>query len=466
MMISTDWVRWGWAFALLLAYGVVCLGVFWRARRQAQKPQQRQGSLAAGTLGSTSVFVVYASQTGQAENLAWRTGDMLHLAGQAVQVLPLDLLPCKTLTSESIVFLIVSTYGEGDPPDNAALFAAQMSQADVSLPAGLKYGVLALGDRRYQHFCGFGRAVDAWLLQQKGQPLFERLDIDQMDEQAIGRWFERVGHWAGGGPLAWPEWQAPAFDETGWRLADRQCLNHGSPGEAVYHLELEPLRPGLLSWSAGDIAQIFPPHAGQHRDYSIASIAADGRLHLLVRIRRTETGGLGVASGWLCQTAAIGTLVPLRIRTHKGFQQGENAHRPLILIGNGTGIAGLRAHLRERAQAFESGRTPSCWLLFGERMPEVDQHYATELHQWQASGVLARLDTVFSRGGGGLRYVQDQLLQCEDVLRQWVQNGAAIYVCGSLMGMAAGVDAALRQALGSACLEALSREGRYRRDVY
>lgn len=466
MMISTDWGRWAWAFALLLAYGMVCLGVFWRARTQEHTRQQRQGSLEAGPLGSAAVFVVYASQTGQAESLAWQTGDMLHLAGQAVKVLPLDLLPCETLTAESTVFLILSTYGEGDPPDNAALFAAQMSQPDFVLPARPKYGVLALGDGRYQHFCGFGRAVDAWLRQQKGQPLFDRLDVDQMDEQAIGRWFERVGHWAGEGALSSAEWQAPAFDETGWRLADRQCLNHGSPGEAVYHLELEPLSQGLLAWSAGDLVQILPPHAAQHRDYSIASIAEDGRLHLLVRIRRTETGGLGVASGWLCQTAEIGALVPLRIRTHKAFQQGENTHRPLILIGNGTGIAGLRAHLRERAQAFESGHAPSCWLLFGERMPVVDMHYATELHQWQTSGVLARLDTVFSRGGGGLRYVQDQLLQCEDVLRQWVQNGAAIYVCGSLMGMAAGVDAALRQALGSACLDALSREGRYRRDVY
>lgn len=466
MMVSADWIRWAWAFALLTAYGVVCLGAFWRARVQERHRQQRQASLAAASLGSATVFVAYASQTGQAESLAWRTGEMLHLAGQAVQVLPLDLLPCETLTAESIVFLIVSTYGEGDPPDNAAQFAAQMSQVDLRLPAALRYGVLALGDSRYQHFCGFGRAVDAWFQRQQGLPLFDRLDIDQMDEQAIGRWFERVGHWAGGGPLSWPEWQPPAFDETGWRLVDRRCLNHGSPGEAVYHLELEPLSPGLLAWSAGDLAQILPPHAAQHRDYSIASIAADGRLHLLVRIRRTESGEPGVASGWLCQTASIGAVVPLRIRTHKGFQQGDNAHRPLILIGNGTGIAGLRAHLRERAQAFEPGYTHSCWLLFGERMPGVDLHYATELHQWQASGVLARLDAVFSRGGGGLRYVQDQLLQCEDVLRQWVQNGAAIYVCGSLMGMAAGVDAALRQALGSACLDAMSREGRYRRDVY
>jgi sulfite reductase (NADPH) flavoprotein alpha-component len=47
-----------------------------------------------------------------------------------------------------------------------------------------------------------------------------------------------------------------------------------------------------------------------------------------------------------------------------------------------------------------------------------------------------------------------------------VENGAAIYVCGSLAGMAPGVDAVLREALGEASVEALREQGRYRRDVY
>jgi sulfite reductase (NADPH) flavoprotein alpha-component len=48
----------------------------------------------------------------------------------------------------------------------------------------------------------------------------------------------------------------------------------------------------------------------------------------------------------------------------------------------------------------------------------------------------------------------------------WVDDGAAIYVCGSLQGMAGGVDAALQDILGDARLQAMQRDGRYRRDVY
>jgi sulfite reductase (NADPH) flavoprotein alpha-component len=51
-------------------------------------------------------------------------------------------------------------------------------------------------------------------------------------------------------------------------------------------------------------------------------------------------------------------------------------------------------------------------------------------------------------------------------VRAWVDDGAAIYVCGSLQGMAGGVDAALQDILGDARLQSMQRDGRYRRDVY
>jgi len=62
--------------------------------------------------------------------------------------------------------------------------------------------------------------------------------------------------------------------------------------------------------------------------------------------------------------------------------------------------------------------------------------------------------------------VQHRLLQRADALRDWLARGAAVYVCGSLQGMAAGVDAALRQVAGEALWAELVGSGRYRRDVY
>jgi len=73
---------------------------------------------------------------------------------------------------------------------------------------------------------------------------------------------------------------------------------------------------------------------------------------------------------------------------------------------------------------------------------------------------------VFSRDQPERFYVQHRLLQSADTLRAWLDNGAAMYVCGSLQGMASGVDAALRQIAGNALWSDLSATGRYRRDVY
>ncbi|MNK52023.1 Sulfite reductase [NADPH] flavoprotein alpha-component [compost metagenome] len=73
---------------------------------------------------------------------------------------------------------------------------------------------------------------------------------------------------------------------------------------------------------------------------------------------------------------------------------------------------------------------------------------------------------VFSRDQAERFYVQHRLLQVADTLQAWLRDGAAVYVCGSLQGMASGVDAALRQIAGDDLWAELSASGRYRRDVY
>jgi sulfite reductase (NADPH) flavoprotein alpha-component len=198
------------------------------------------------------------------------------------------------------------------------------------------------------------------------------------------------------------------------------------------------------------------------RDYSIASLHGDGELQLLVRQEQHPDGTLGAASGLLTSTLTLGETVALRLRPHRGFRLDGNEARPLILIGNGTGLAGLRAHLRARAAA---GRHDN-WLVFGERHAAHDFLYREEIEAWQADGVLRRLDMVFSRDQPERLYVQHRLLQSADTLRQWLRDGAAIYVCGSLQGMASGVDASLRNIAGDALVGDLLASGRYRRDVY
>ncbi|MDN5597129.1 MAG: flavodoxin, partial [Pseudomonas sp.] len=197
------------------------------------------------------------------------------------------------------------------------------------------------------------------------------------------------------------------------------------------------------------------------REYSIASIASDGVLELIVRQERHPDGSLGLGSGWLTEHAALGSAISLRLRRNSGFHLPD-APVPLILLGNGTGLAGLRSLLKARI----AGGQQRNWLLFGERNIAHDYLCQDELQGWLASGDLALLDLAFSRDQEEKVYVQDRLSESADVLRKWLADGAAIYVCGSLQGMATGVDQALADILGKEALERLIEQGRYRRDVY
>ncbi|VCU70752.1 Sulfite reductase [NADPH] flavoprotein alpha-component [Pigmentiphaga humi] len=493
------------AGALVVAcYGVFCLWIYLRRLRA-------DGQVAPTIPGA--LLVAYASQTGFAEQLARRSAQALEAAGLPVRLASLGELGGTALQGFRQALFVVSTTGEGDAPDPVAAFARKTLAADLPL-AGLEYGVLALGDSSYRQYCAFGLALANWLHRQGAAPLFDTVLVDDGDEDALRRWQHYLQ--VLGASAEMEDWAAP--DYRSWTLAGRRCLNEGSPGELAYWLALEPEAAGACEWEAGDIVEIGPrndpvavdallaglgldagadaggqtlrealaarslPHDPAsaaalrglapaalaealpiipHREYSIASLPADGRIELLVRQMRYPDGRLGLGSGWLTRHAAPGAGIAVRIRSNGGFHPPP-VHRPLILIGNGTGMAGLRAHLKARAAA-GAGRN---WLLFGERTPEHDYFFREEIEAWRGGGMLARVDLAFSRAPGWPRYVQDCLPGAEQDLREWMDQGAAIYVCGSLQGMAAGVAAELERIFGRERLDALAQEGRYRRDVY
>jgi sulfite reductase (NADPH) flavoprotein alpha-component len=462
---------------------------------------------AASTNATSALVVTYASQGGQARLYAERSAEHLREAGLNVQLLPLNALEPSRLPARRILF-VVSTYGEGEAPDDGARFERRLSTANLQLQ-DLEYAVLTFGDRQYRHFCAFGQRLDERMRQCGATPLFDRLEADRADPGVLRHWQQQLAHLSGNSDFS--DWLPAPYRH--WQLTERRCLNPGSAGAPVQHLTLVPV-DDQQRWRAGDIVEVGPQHEltrmecllqqlgldpqqrldGQrlarqlaglrlpdldvlrtldlpallalpplpHREYSIASIPTDGAVQLVVREARHPDGTLGLGSGWLCRHAAIGERIALRIRSNPGFH-GPSVDTPLILIGNGTGIAGLRAHLRERAAAPQGSRS---WLLFGERNAAHDFFFRDELQHWLDSGLLERLDLAFSRDQPEKRYVQQVLRDAADDLRRWIDQGAAIYVCGNLEGMGQEVQQILLGLLGQARLEQLSEQGRYRRDLY
>ncbi len=400
-------------------------------------------------------LIGFASQSGFAEQLAWQTAGQLQAAGIAVQVSPLARLNAAMLAQAERVLLVVSTFGDGEAPDSARGFERKLLGQALSL-SHLRFAMLALGDRQYAQFCGFATRVQQWLGEQGAQALFAPVQVDNGDATAIAAWQLQLCELTG---AALPVVTEPVFGD--WQLLSCECLNLASSGAPTFLVRLQP--PAGSDWQAGDVLQVLPqnnPALGV-RDYSIASVPGDGVLELLVRQQRGSDGALGLGSGWLTAQALVGTELAARLRPNANFHLPRDA-RPLILIGNGTGLAGLRSLLKARIAAGQQRN----WLLFGERHAAHDFYWRDELQGWLASGNLARLDLAFSRDQPSKLYVQDRLRMAGEQLQRWVTEGAAIYVCGSLEGMASGVDALLREVLGSEQVDALQESGRYRRDVY
>jgi sulfite reductase alpha subunit-like flavoprotein/uncharacterized iron-regulated membrane protein len=412
-----------------------------------------------------SVLVAYASQTGTAEILANKTADGFRLAGLPVHVRSVSDLETGDLARATRAIFVISTTGDGDAPDRSIQFQRRVMRTRVSL-SHMRYAMLALGDRQYGGFCRFGVALEQWLMEQGAQRVFPTVQVDDRDSRALRQWSHNLASLTGRAD----DFTLSEEPFRRWRLIGRRHANPGSAGGEVYDLHFHA-DDGPAEWEAGDIAQIA---AGQswadfragsrrliQREFSIANWADGGRIELLVRCMRTEDGQAGVASGFLTTELQMGDAIPLRVRRNPSFH-GPTDDRPVLMIGNGTGIAGLRAHLHRRIN-LQHRRN---WLIFGERNAAHDSYYADELLRWRAAGYLERLDLVFSRDQPARCYVQDRLLHHAVEVRTWMDAGAAIYICGSARGMAPGVHERLTAILGEDQLESLARNGRYVRDVY
>lgn len=441
--------------ALLMPLFTITGLLLYLDRRKKKRTSKSAAAGFSNTHSDADYWIVYASQTGTAEQLAWNAATILQSGGIKASVKNIAALDKSTIESAKRMLFLVSTFGEGEAPDAARGFVRKLLKSSPAL-SQLQFAVLGLGDKRYRDFCSFAGQVEQWLQANGAAPLFARINVDNGDEQAIHAWQKAIADISGVENV--PAWSAPEYEE--WRLQKRQLINAGSVGAAIYCVSLQPSKPGSTHWQAGDILEIKPQNNPDlpHREYSIASLATDGRLDLVVRQAFTENGELGLGSGWLTATAAENGVVLARIRANPSFH-APRTNCPIILIGAGTGIAGLRAHLHERY----INDVQQNWLIFGERQRSKDRLFASELDAWQQSGFLTELDEVYSRDGEG--YVQNVLRAKQQQLSEWLDRGAAIYVCGG-MAMGTDVQQTLIEILGENDLQQLIDTNRYCRDVY
>lgn len=410
---------------------------------------------ATGPVAAAQCLVVYASQTGHAEDLARETHRRLRATLEDVHLFTADRVTAPILAAAKRIYFIVSTTGEGDAPDNARHLDAMIARDSADL-SGTQVGVLALGDRRYAQFCAFGNRIRAWA-ERMGARISGFVTVDDLAPADLAEW-DRI--LAREGFAALTETTAPsasswhvvfckqvapaAFDAGGMQTSD-----------GLYRLSLVPEGGAPPDWEIGDLFELRTPD-GHIRDYSIANRPGAGEVQLFVR-RVMDNGIPGRGSGLLTEAEPGRTHVTGRIREHRLFRPATG-HGPILAIGAGSGWAGLRPHL---AHAMAESR--SCWLVFGERTPVGTDALLAEMQEWHRDAGLQRLELAFSREHG--RRVQDVLADKAKDIAVFLGNDGCIVLCGRL-AMGEACLAALRDVLGAEWMDQAKATGRLRCDFY
>ncbi len=214
------------------------------------------------------------------------------------------------------------------------------------------------------------------------------------------------------------------------------------------------------------------------RLYSVASSQAmvGEEAHLLVGAVRYQTHGRdrgGVASTHIADRRRTGDRLGIHVKANPHFRLPSDPATPIVMIGPGTGVAPFRAFMQERDAAGIAGKS---WLFFGDQHYTHDFLYQLEWQDLMERGVLGRLDVAFSRDQDAKVYVQSRMWTARRDLHAWIEDGAALYVCGDQVRMARDVHATLRDVLADGAgitaeaaeerLAAMKKQGRYLLDVY
>ncbi len=260
-------------------------------------------SLIAKLEAKPEITVLFGSQTGNAEKLAHTLHSRLLAYGFPCRLEGLGNYKTAQLKRDRHLLVIVSTYGEGTPPDNALAFHEFLLGKKAPKLDGTQFSVLALGDSSYEYFCKTGRDIDGRLAELGANRIASRVDCDVDYEEAASAWMDSVL-----GNLS-PVHEPPQTDSVSGnppypplikggynepdslkayskknpypaKLLENLRLTGRGSSKDVRHIELSTADSGL-SWEPGDSLSVVVSNWPQRVTELLESLKLDGSTAVL-----------------------------------------------------------------------------------------------------------------------------------------------------------------------------------------
>lgn len=236
------------------------------------------GTADAATGPAVPVTILFGSQTGNAEGLAKKLLKTLKKGNFEPEIHDLGAYDRSRLPKEKNVLIITSTYGDGEPPDNAGDFHRWLLGDAAPRLDGVNFSVLALGDTNYPDFCKCGIEFDTRLEQLGATRLFKRVDSDVDFDAPFKEWSEGVIALLTPSGAAVATAVPVAEVEAGYSkknpfpspILENFNLNTGGEKE-THHIELS-LDGSGLEYEVGDALGVFPRNPETLVDLILANL--------------------------------------------------------------------------------------------------------------------------------------------------------------------------------------------------
>lgn len=233
--------------------------------------------------------VVYGSQTGNSRRVAEQLAGRAEAAGLLVRLLRAGAYPLRELAQERYLSVVISSQGDGDPPDDAIGFIEFIAGKRVPKLPQLKFAVLGLGDSSYPKYCAVSQNLDARLAELGGQRFAELGEADVDFDVAASAWSARALETvreALSVPAAAPRAASPlhAVNTTPLHSRDNpfaaavlenQRIVSRDSDRNVRHVELS-LEGSGLRYEAGDAIGVWPQNPSALVEQWLSALKLDG----------------------------------------------------------------------------------------------------------------------------------------------------------------------------------------------